>query len=383
MPCVLRHGIANLYRPGNHAGAVLVALGVGVMFTLTVFLVQRSMAEAVLSGVPRGMPNVLLINITEKERAGLVELLKKQPGVRHPPAVIASAAAQLTSVNGVPVQKLPLAGPGRRFRGTRIVTWFAEKPPDTEIVQGAWWPAGKRTAEPQVSVAEDAAKILSVQPGSRLEWAASGHSLAARVACVHRTETARPGGDIEFMFSPSDLRGLPVMYYGGVRVESRAVPALQRAAYERYPTVTVINIADVLDIVQDIVDEVAGVARFVAAFVILAGAIILASSVAGTRFRRIRETAILKTLGATRRRVAGIFSVEFLILGGTAGILGGLLATAFSALLLKRLFDAELRFDPWPVLLAAAFTALIANLAGWLASIRILAKKPLEVLRQE
>jgi len=161
------------------------------------------------------------------------------------------------------------------------------------------------------------------------------------------------------------------------------VPALQRAAYEKFPTVSVINAADVLQIVQDVVDQIALVIRFISLFTILAGAIILASSVAGTRFRRIREVVILKTLGATRRRVAGIFSVEFLILGAVAGLIGGILASGFSGLLLVRFFEGRLRFDPLPNLLAIALTALIANTAGWLASFRILGRKPLDVLREE
>jgi len=136
-------------------------------------------------------------------------------------------------------------------------------------------------------------------------------------------------------------------------------------------------------IVQDVVDQIALVIRFISLFTILAGAIILASSVAGTRFRRIREVVILKTLGATRRRVAGIFSVEFLILGAVAGLIGGILASGFSGLLLVRFFEGRLRFDPLPNLLAIALTALIANTAGWLASFRILGRKPLDVLREE
>ena len=92
---------------------------------------------------------------------------------------------------------------------------------------------------------------------------------------------------------------------------------------------------------------------------------------------------ILKTLGATRRRVAGIFSVEFLVLGAVAGLMGSLLASAFSALLLKRWLDAEFHIDVLPNLICIVLTALVANAAGWMASFRILGQKPLEVLRNE
>jgi putative ABC transport system permease protein len=111
--------------------------------------------------------------------------------------------------------------------------------------------------------------------------------------------------------------------------------------------------------------------------------IILASSVAGSRVRRIREVVILKTLGATRRRIARTFTVEFLLLGGVAGLMGSLLASAFANLLLTRLLDAKFVFSPWPNLAAIVASALIALAAGWLASFRILGQKPLEILRNE
>ena len=120
----------------------------------------------------------------------------------------------------------------------------------------------------------------------------------------------------------------------------------QREAFEKFPTVTVVNIADALEIVQQVVDQIALVIRFLSAFAILAGAIILAASIAGTRFRRVREVVILKTLGATRRHVGRIFSVEFLTLGTVAGLMGGILATIFSSLVLKRLLSAHFQFDP-------------------------------------
>ena len=110
---------------------------------------------------------------------------------------------------------------------------------------------------------------------------------------------------------------------------------------------------------------------------------ILASSVAGTRFRRIREVVILKTLGATRRRIARIFSVEFLVIGTVAGLMGGLLAGGFSWAALNRLLNAETPLDLLPVLVSIAGTALIAIATGWLASFRTLGQKPLEILRDE
>jgi putative ABC transport system permease protein len=232
-------------------------------------------------------------------------------------------------------------------------------------------------------VEEEAARTLHIQPGSTLVFQAWGRTLRARAAAIHRPEAIRMSMRFEFIFSPGVLNGFPAVYYGGMRVRPRDVPGLQRVLYERFPTVTVINVADVLEIVQQVVDRIAAIYRFLSLFTILAGAVILASSVAGTRFRRIREAAILKSLGATRRRVAGIFSIEFLVLGAAAGAIGAALATGFTAAVLKGLFEAPVHIAPIPALLAVVVTALLATAAGWLASWRILGRKPLEVLRDE
>jgi putative ABC transport system permease protein len=179
------------------------------------------------------------------------------------------------------------------------------------------------------------------------------------------------------------LAGLPVSFDGGVRFAPSKVAEFQRVAFEKFPTVTVVNIADALEIVQQVIDQIALVIRFLSGFAIAAGAIILAASVAGTRFRRIREVVILKTIGATRRQVVRIFSVEFLTLGVVAGLMGAILATVFSDLVLKRLLNAKFEFDWKATAAAVVLTALLANFAGWIASVKILGQKPLEVLREE
>lgn len=161
------------------------------------------------------------------------------------------------------------------------------------------------------------------------------------------------------------------------------VPSLQRATYRAYPSITVINIADVLAIVQEVLDQVTVLVQFISLFAIAAGVIILSSSVAGTRFRRIREVAILKTLGATRRRLSTIFSMEFTLLGIVAGLMGSLLASVFSGMLLTRFFDAKYEVAWVPIVVCVVATAVVANIAGWLASLRILGQKPMIVLRGE
>ncbi len=374
LPAAVRHGIANLYRPGSHSAAVLVALGVGVTFTLTVYLLQRSLVLDLLRNTPRDRPNVFLLNITERERDAVVAIVRASPGLLEFPDPAPLVSGRLRSVNGLPVERLHLQGWARRFQENRMATWFDRQPKGIEITQGAWWQG--RPAPPEVSIDENAAEVLNLQVGGELEWQAAGRVVKARVAALHRAE-------IEFVFSPGTLEGLPAAYVGRARIRARDVPALQKAVFDRFPTVTVINAADVMEIVQQVIDQIALVVRFIAGFAMLAGVIILAAAVAATRFRRLREVTILKTLGATRGRVARIFSVEFLILGAVAGAMGSLLAWGLSSVLLRRLMDSRLEVH-WAASLAATLaTAVLANFAGWMVSFPLLGRKPLEILRQE
>jgi putative ABC transport system permease protein len=378
-----RHGIANLYRPGAHTQAALTALGIGVMFTLTVYLLQRGMLSEMMRSAPPGMPNVFLLDMTPQSRDHVMQLVSAQKGIEQPPESIGTVAARITAINGSPLVRQDLKGAERRFGSSVSLTTTARFENYTKLLSGAWWDPERYSPEAEVSVGEDAARILHLAPGDVIDWITPNRTFRSRVVAIHRTESIRLTSRIEFVFSPGSLAGLPMVYYGTVRVKPELVPELQQQIYRKFPTITVVNVADVMAIVQDVVNQISMVVRFISAFAMIAGAIILASSIAGTRFRRIQEVVILKTLGATRRRIAEIFSIEFCILGIVAGVAGSLMATGFASLLLARLLKSEAHVDVIPNAAAIVLTAAIALAAGWLASFRILSQRPLEVLRGE
>jgi putative ABC transport system permease protein len=348
-----------------------------VMFTLTVYLVQDSVVTRIVETAPPGAPNVFLVGVTPAQVEPLKQLIATQPDVLSAPEFVPRVAARVVSTNGVPVS-------GRQSFTTSVM-WETEQPDYVRIREGSWWSRDslRPNAEPVVSVGIETAKRLNIRPGSTLEMESTGRTIQARVVALHEIEVRRFMPTSAFLFNPPALEGLPASYDGGVRIKPSSVAAFQRAAFEKFPTTTVVNIADALEIVQQVVNQIALVIRFLSGFAILAGAVILAASVAGTRFRRVREVVILKTLGATRRQVVRIFSVEFLTLGVVAGLMGAILATIFTSLVLKGLLDSPFYFDPKATAIAIVFTALLANASGWLASFRILRQKPLEVLRGE
>lgn len=382
LPVGLRHGIANLHRPGMHTEVILIALGIGVTFTLTVYLLQTTVLAQLVQDAPEDMPNVYLSNITSEDREPLETYLRQQPGIEGDVTLLPVVSARLTSID----DRSPGAGrPGsgdrrRRMRRTRDVTWAGEPPAGTTVVEGRWWDGAD--AEPAVSVQAGHAEYMGVRLGSRMRWEAGGREVTAQVVSIHRFE-GMPDWIYDFVFNEAALAGVPATFIGGIRAAPEHNLDLARKVFEEFPSVLYVSAVDFFETVQEVVDQIAFVVRFVSGFAIVAGVIILVSSVAATRFRRMREVAILKTLGATRSRLTEIFSVEFLILGGVAGAAGSLLAVSYSALLTWDILELDAVIE-WPAIwLTVAGTALIATLAGWGASVKILGSKPLEILRDE
>src|SRR5262249_5034650 len=141
---------------------------------------------------------------------------------------------------------------------------------------------------------------LGLKIGSAVEWTLLSGKVRARVANIRKTDAIRVGANNQFILSPGALDGFSAVYYGALRVKSERIGAVQAHIFEQFPTVTAVNAADILEIIQGLMDRVSLAVRFVAGFAIFGGLIVLASSVVGTRYRRMREVAILRTVGATR-----------------------------------------------------------------------------------
>ncbi len=385
LPSVLRHGLANLYRPGNPSAALLAALGMGVMQIMTVLLMQHAVVNQLhLTSAPN-LPNIFLIDIANNEIAGMRTLLEHSPAVTAPPELLPVVASRIVAIDGVPAAEIQTKNfPHHMLRSIQL-TYAATPPPGTEVVAGDWWDAGQAAAagaHPVVAIAEQQAGRLGLRVGSKVRFAAQEQQIDATVMALTRSNGQHAFSRAEFILPEQSLRGLPVIWYGGVHADPARVGELQRALYAAYPTVTVINVAQALETIRNVVIQIIYVVQFLAAFSIFAGVVILASAIAGTRYRRIREVVVLKTLGATRARIAGIFSVEFAVLGAVAGLVGVTFAGLVVHLLLRALKVPNSM--QWGLsLLGLLLTALLTVGTGWLASFRILGQKPLEVLREE
>jgi putative ABC transport system permease protein len=377
----LRHGIKNLYRPGNHASSVVVSLGLGVAFVLAIYFIQTSLLAQIVKSAPADFPNVFLLGITESDKPGVAQFFSAQKGIEAT-SLIPAISSHLLRIDGKTADQIELDPHERRhFQIEFSLTWSTSVPPDTKITEGQWWQPPYRDA--MISVGEEAAQRLKIHIGSTLEFDIGGRVIRGRVVNLRDTEFARPGTSNQFIFSPGSLDGFPASYIGTAKMPPEHVAEFQNAFYRQFPNVISIDAGQVLGKIQDLLDGIAGIIRFIALFAILSGIIILASNVVSTRYQRIRETALLKTLGATQGQVAGIQATEFLILGASAGLIGGALAAVAAHYLLGNLLNTDFEFQWMPFLTGVGATAILAIATGWLASRGVLRQKPILLLREE
>jgi len=377
---VLRQGFKNLNRPGNNVVSVMVALGLGVAFVLTVYFIQTSLISQIVQSAPADFPNVFLVGITDRDQPEILEFMKRHKGLQEY-ELIPSVTSQLLTIDGNAPGRPGMDQEERRRRSWDFsLTWRETLPPDTSVVQGGWWQ--KPYTEPLVSVEEYAAERYRIEIGSILAFSISGEILRTKVVNIRNTEFPRPGGSNWFILSPGALEGFPATYIGTIRIPSSEVASLQTDLFKRFPNVTSIDVGDVLARIQELLDKISGVVRFMAFFAIASGLIILASSVTSTRYRRIRETILFRILGATRSQLRCIQAVEWMTVGSAAGLIGGLLAAVVAHFLLGSLLDTEFDFRWGPLLAGVAATAILTTVTGWLAGRGIFKHKPLEVLRE-
>ncbi len=380
---VVRHGLANLYRPGNPSAALLAALGLGVMQIASVFFLSHALINELKLSTQPTLPNIFLIDIAPTEIDGVRSLLRTQSSVRGTPEMLPIVASRILSVDGVAAADLKLQNFPKRMLQSISLTWTEDLPPGTVVVQGDFWQPGETT--PQVAIGQRMAERLHVHTGSHIVFAAAGdpdHPVDAQVTAMIKSDGQHAYSRAEFLLPKASLAGLPAVWYGGVHAEPTHVGELQRALFAKYPTVTVINVAQAMETLRGVLLQVSLVVQFLAGFSIFAGLVILASAIAGTRYRRIREVVVLKTLGATRSRIAAIFSIEFATLGLVAGLVGLIFANLTTRVVLRQL-DLEYHLMRWTNLLSLLGVALLTVATGWLASFRVLGQKPLEVLREE
>lgn len=374
---LFNYSVKSLSRPGNQTIAVLVALGISAGFTLGVFLIQRTVLQELSERVPQTLPNLILAGVTRYERPDLDRMLQSNSSVTQAPEFIPMAQARLAEVDGKPPEERMEGHHGRYLLQAHPVAGVDTPPSGATIVQGKWWNA----ASTGVAVREDIAQRLRLSPGSQLTFQIGERTVTEPVAAVYKWEERSLASSFAFMLPLKTFGDVPVLYVGGVHLKRGTDESVQEAIYSKFPTITIFNLSDIVHAFEAITDELTLIVKSLAAFVIAAGLGVLAASVAGGQMERSREVVFLKSIGATRRQIVSMSSIEFLLLGALAGGIGATFASTFAAFFARRMFQFTLHTH-WGLIVATLLlTASLAIIVGWLASYRVLQLRPNEALR--
>ena len=380
----LKQGLASLHRPGNQSGAVVVSLGLGVLLLLTIFLVQRNLLNEVAGNDRETQPNLFFIDIQKDQRGAFRQLLAKR-GL-EPQLLIPIVRGRVVALQGQTLRPDDIVDRHkRRVLGFEYsFTYRDQLLEGEEVLAGKFGAPAARSNLVPVSVADWWTDHTGLALGDRLTLDVQGLRLEAVITSIRRINWTNRRANFSFVFPGSVLRDAPQVFVSAVKVPDAASrEALQGEVAAKLPNVSAIDAEQIIQLVQAIMDRIALVIQFMATFTVLVGLVILLGAVATTKYQRLREAVLLKTLGASRALVARVLAVEYMLLGGMAGLVGIVAAAAFTWGLVTLVFDGRWSASLPPYLIAFATALVLIALTGLASSADILLRKPLEVLREE
>ncbi len=381
---VIRQALANIYRPGGQALGVMVSVGLAVMVILALYLVEKSLLQQIERNLPESAPSFFFIDIQPDQKERLERLLGQWSGgqrVEMAPLI----RSRLVSINGRRIDHNRLESQERGWYFTReyVLTTMRDLPKGNAIVRGKWWDGNAPTVQPEVSVEEESARHLGVDIGSLIVFDIQGARVSARVSSLRTVNWADLSTNFFVIFSPGSLDGAPTTYVATAQVPQKMEIPLQQAVAKEFPNVSAIHVRDVLETVGRIIEKIGLVVRFVASAGILAGIIVMVGALAATRYQRIYESILFKALGATRSFLLRTFAVEFMLLGAAGGVIGLALGAILAWIVLRFVMEIPFFFHPRAMAAGLVLTILLTGAVGFLGSFKILAKRPLQILRHE
>ena len=385
----LRHAVVSLRRPGNQTRVILLAVGLGSFFVLGVRALQSNLLDQFTVGLMRSGADMFLVDIQQDQVEGVRSFVKT--ATSREPRLIPVLRARVTGIRGSETNLESYADVrGRSLGREYVITYRNHLEPNEKLVDGSFWagqpPLPADATELEVTVEQGLRERARIRVGDIMRFDVLGRIIHARVTGIREVEweDARNGGFM-FVFRPGPLERAPHTYIGTLQApeESTARALFQRDLVATYPNVSAIDVKEVLATLQGVIDNVTFAVSIVGAVALASGALILIGAVAMTKFQRVYEAAILRTLGASTRLLATMLAFEYTALGLIAGLIGASGAFALSWAVCRYVFEIEWR--PMPLLLAAGaiVTTTLVGVIGVVASADVLRKKPLATLRAE
>ena len=376
-----RYGLANVSRRGGDSVVQIVAFGLGLLVLLLLAVVRGDLLADWRHSLPADVPNNFLINIRPEERESLHEFLQSR-GLGQP-QMFPMIRARITAINSRPSESLKFKGEsGRGFlEREQNLTWSADLMDDNQLIAGKWWTAAE-SGKPLVSISSEYQEALQLKLGDKLSFDIAGEALTVEVASIRkiRWDSFRP--NFFLVFPPGLLDGAAGTYMTSVFLTAAQRPALADLV-RRFPTVSVFDVDAILKQIRDIMDRASLAVQYVFLFTLAAGIVVLLAAVQSTRDERRYESAMLRTLGASRGTVLQGVAAEFSALGFLSGTLAAFGATTIGWVLARRLFSLHYTLDPWVWVVGLLCGTVLVGVSGTLATRRVVNTPPIQTLRDE
>jgi putative ABC transport system permease protein len=374
-----RYGIANVARRGRESSVQVVAFGIGLMVLLLLTIVRTELMSAWQAELPVDAPNHFVINIQAAERVAVTEILARHgiSSPRYTPLV----RARISHVNGIPINEYQAKNEraADELRDDLNLTWAATMNPNNELIEGQWWQEGNTL--PQVSIDERILEEIGLGLGDRLTYAIAGESVTVTITSARRINWDTFSPNFFMVVSPDALEEMPQSFVTSFHVEPH-----QRAATldlsRALESVSVIDIGAVLDQVRRAMARAALAVQYVFLFTFAAGITVLLAAIQSTRDERLYESALLRTLGASRGVILQGVAAEFTALGLLAGTLGAFGAGLIGYFVAAELF--ELDYVPGPTLWLTGLVVggVVVGVSGTLATRSVVNEPPVSTLRR-
>ena len=379
----VRQGVANLYRPQNQTVAITLALGFGVFLIASISLLQAALRDQLSFDAGTEQPNMVLFDLQPEQVRGVMDLVERESTVE--PIVVPMVSAEIAAINGTPVATLLAdTSDARRSRWALRRTYrntYRDSLKDTEqLLEGEWFQ--DPDPMPEVSIEDDVAENLQVGIGDRITWDVQGRMIETRITSRRSVDWARFEPNFYMVFEPGVLEEAPHTVLAFARVadpERRAL--LQRDVVLAFPNVSILDVARVQEALDAILGQVNRAIRFLGSFAVIGGLLVLVGALATSRYQRMRESALLKTLGARRRQILQILFTEYLSLGVLSGLAGLLLGIAGAWGLVRFVFEGTFSPSVPPLLLLWVGVVGLTVAVGLAGSRSVLRRTPLSALR--
>ena len=387
-PYPVRQGIANLFRPQNQTVAITIALGFGVFAVGTILQVESALVSG-LALDESGRANLVLFDIQPDQEAGVIAAL---PTVAREAAVLVPLVpARIAAVNGATVAELSAGGRVRgRLRREYRNTWRDTLTTSETLVEGSWWedgdmaPGGVAADDiARISLEAELAESLRVGIGDQITWDFAGREVETVITSLRTVDWARFEPNFFVVFEPGVIEDAPRTSVIVAELEDPTERArLQTTLVRTYPNISAVDMTRVREALERVLARVNGALRFLGLFTAVAGVIVLAGALGTSRFQRMRESALLRTLGARRGQIRTVLLAEYLALGTLASLTGIMLAVVASGALTRIVFELDYVPDLGSLALLWAGVTVLTVLVGLSGSGGLLRRPPLPALRQ-